>query len=395
MSWWIASAVVVLTGLLVARRWLPDRSSLSDSAYDAFRSLVPAPRPTVRVVTKRVARTCRRQRVAMPYGHKAVLPRAFLVEVSHAEYAAIEPLLDTVQEAVSASLVRTAREKQWLFAGPPRVVVQESETVTEGRPQIISTTLPSPGALGGGADALPREATSAYLAESAAARPAPADDEEAQSHDPTQSLAATRAESPTTRWADPGGVTPPSRLPGGPAGPAGPGGLGGPGGSAAPGLAEQPVRPVLVAVGRDQAAQHPAVKNLPVRSLGARSLGAEPTAAEPRPSHLHRLRGTGGEPDIVVLGEPLVVGRAEDCDVTVSYPSASRHHLRLVPTAAGCRVEDLDSRHGTRVNGSPVRTPVLLRPRDTLQLGSMGPCWTYQPLSASTPVMHSTGDAVS
>jgi len=81
--------------------------------------------------------------------------------------------------------------------------------------------------------------------------------------------------------------------------------------------------------------------------------------------------------------------------VTITYPSASRHHLRLIPTAAGCRVEDLDSRHGTRVNGALVRSPVLLRARDTLQLGSMGPCWTYQPLVASTPVVRASSGAVS
>lgn len=72
-------------------------------------------------------------------------PRAFLVGLGPDEYAVIEPLLDTVQEAVGASLLRTAREKQWLHAGTPRVQVQASETVAEGRPEVISTTLPPPG----------------------------------------------------------------------------------------------------------------------------------------------------------------------------------------------------------------------------------------------------------
>ncbi|MGI8699262.1 MAG: FhaA domain-containing protein, partial [Mycobacteriales bacterium] len=291
---------------------------------------------------KRIARVCRRQRVAMPYGQKAVLPKAFLVGISAEEYAVVEPLLDTVQEAVSASLLRTAREKQWLHSGPPRVVVQDSETVAEGRPEVISTTLPGPGALsGGGADA-PRESTTTYSPGDAVApgsEPTHTVSASAKPETPALIRPETRPES-THAIRD----TPPAA----------------------------PARPVLVPVTRD--------------------LRAEPTAAELHGAGVHRLRGTDGEPDIVLTREALVVGRAEDCDVTIGYPSASRHHLRLVPTLAGCRVEDLDSRHGTRVNGALVRQPVLLRARDTLQLGSMGPCWTYQPL-VSTPVMRGSGQA--
>ncbi|MDQ3453974.1 MAG: DUF3662 domain-containing protein [Actinomycetota bacterium] len=327
MSVWIAIAVVVLTGLLVARRWLPDRATVADTAYDAYRALVPAPRPTVRAVTKRIARACRRQRVAMPYGQKAVLPKAFLVGISAEEYAVVEPLLDTVQDAVSAGLLRTAREKQWLHAGAPRVVVQDSETVAEGRPEVISTTLPGPGSLRAGAD-VPREATTTY---------GPASFDSPRYPESTQSFTPAGSE---------------------------------PAAEATRAVAEAPRGPVLVPALRD--------------------LRAEATAAETRGAGVHRLRGTDGEPDIVLTRDPVVVGRAEDCDVTITYPSASRHHLRLIPTAAGCRVEDLDSRHGTRVNGALVRSPVLLRARDTLQLGSMGPCWTYQPLVASTPVVRAS-----
>lgn len=81
----------------------------------------------------------------------------------------------------------------------------------------------------------------------------------------------------------------------------------------------------------------------------------------------------------MVAGHAVDVGRSPECEVTIHYPSASRRHLRLTPTPAGCRLEDLDSRHGTRVNGAGVRQPVLLRPRDTVQIGTIGPTWTYQP----------------
>lgn len=348
MSLWIALAVVLLTAALVARRWLPDRSTLTDTAYDTYRALVPAPRPTVRVVTKRIARVCRRQRVVMPYGQKAVLPRAFLVGVSAEEYAVIEPLLDTVQEAVAASLLRTAREKQWLHAGSPQVVVQESQTCGEGRPEVISTTLPPPRSLGSataGDTVLAREAT--------------------ESLDPTTDRADPAHPGPGREHSGPG-RTAQGQAYGRP--------VQGPEPTRAQGWSP-PARPALFSVPGQLAADP--FGNPP-------DLRTEATAAETAPAPREiRLRSTGGEPDIVVGAEPVTVGRSMDCQVVLGYASASREHLRLVPAAGGCRVEDLGSRHGTRVNGALVRQPVLLRPRDTLQIGSMGPCWTYQPANGN------------
>ena len=288
LTGWVVVVVVLATGLLVARRWLPDRDTVADTAYDTFRALVPAPRPTVRAVTRRLARVCRRQRVVLPFGQRAVLPRAFLVAVSAAEFEVVEALIDTVQDAVAASLVRTAREKQWLHTGLPRVLIQASETVAEGRPQVVSTTLPAPGPT---RDPLPRESTASLQ--------------------------------------------------------------GAPGPTEAEPTYAEPIRAEL--------------------------MDAEPTYAELPPSRRYRLRSDSGEPDILIGDQPVVAGRGADCGVVLHYPSASRRHLQLTATAAGCRLEDLGSRHGTRVNGSPVRQPILLRPRDTVQLGSMGPCWTVDP----------------
>lgn len=308
MGVWMFVIIVVATGVLVARRWLPDRESVAATAYDFYRALVPASRPTVRVVTKRIARVCRRQRVVMPFGQKAVLPRTFLVGLSPDEHAVVEPLLDTVQEAVGASLLRVAREKQWLHDVPPQVIVQPSETVAEGRPEVISTTLPPPRPARGDdpAPVIPREPTVTL------------------DEGPPAASESTHAQPEPTR------ISPPA----------------------------------VVAVGR------PA----PV------DLRPEPTAAEVAPARReYRLRTTDGEPDIVVAATPVVVGRSIDCQVSIAYSSASRRHLRLVPTAAGCRLEDLGSRHGTRVNGVAVRHPVLLRPHDTVQIGAIGPTWTYLP----------------
>ncbi len=367
MTLWVVLVVIAVTGALVARRWLPDRSTVADAAYDGYRALVPLPRPTVRAVTKRVARVCRRQRVVMPFGHKAVLPRAFLIGLSPEEFAVIEPLLDTVQEAVGASLLRTAREKQWLHAGPPQVLVQPSETIAEGRPEVISTALPPPGST-----AMPPPASTAMPPPASTALPPPGSTDRPPGPGYPPPTAATSSSRGTEATFMAGPAAPDSGAEGGrePTRTADPGPWYSTSAAGSPGavVGAEPTR----ATG----APPPALFAID----GPVDLRAEPTAAEtPAVAGPYVLHSPDGEPDIVVAGHTVDVGRSADCQVSVHYPSASRRHLRLTPTAAGCRLEDLGSRHGTRVNGVPVHQPVLLRARDTVQIGTLGPTWTYQP----------------
>ena len=56
------------------------------------------------------------------------------------------------------------------------------------------------------------------------------------------------------------------------------------------------------------------------------------------------------------VGDRLVVGRGAESEVWINNPSVSRQHAALTLRADGASVEDLGSRHGTRVNGAPVRT---------------------------------------
>jgi len=225
-----------------------------------------------------------------------------------------------VQEAVAASLLRAAREKQWLHAGAPRILVQAGETVAEGRPEIISTTLPAPG--------------SAAHTERA--------DAPQSTREPTMTLDSVPPTTPEPALPDPTAASS-KRTHGLPE-------------------ATRTSSRGLVAVPRQP------------------DLRPEPTAAEvPAAAGEHRLHTADGEPDILVAEHPIVVGRSPECDVRIAYASASRQHLRLIPGAAGCRLEDLGSRHGTRVNGVVVRQPILLRAGDTVQIGAMGPRWTYEP----------------
>ena len=57
--------------------------------------------------------------------------------------------------------------------------------------------------------------------------------------------------------------------------------------------------------------------------------------------------------------EPFLVGRHSSCSLQLRDLAVSRQHCSLETAAGGLRVRDLESRHGTFVNGIPVREKVL------------------------------------
>jgi len=63
------------------------------------------------------------------------------------------------------------------------------------------------------------------------------------------------------------------------------------------------------------------------------------------------------------------IGRAPENDIVVSDPTASRQHAELRNVAGECRIVDLDSSHGTFVNGQRV-TDAALADGDTVRVGS-------------------------
>lgn len=54
------------------------------------------------------------------------------------------------------------------------------------------------------------------------------------------------------------------------------------------------------------------------------------------------------------LTRSSIIGRATSCDLVVNDTSCSRMHVRVTPEGMRCRVEDLGSTNGTRVNGERV-----------------------------------------
>jgi len=68
---------------------------------------------------------------------------------------------------------------------------------------------------------------------------------------------------------------------------------------------------------------------------------------------------------------PLVVGRGEECDVSVNHPSVSRVHAEIQPLGDGrYEIVDRESANGVRVNG--VELPrTLMDARDVIELGDV------------------------
>ncbi len=61
------------------------------------------------------------------------------------------------------------------------------------------------------------------------------------------------------------------------------------------------------------------------------------------------------------------VGRYPDCEIFLDHSGVSREHARITLDKNGYHLEDLKSRNGTFLNGTPVTQPVLLREGDVLR----------------------------
>src|SRR5512134_3453016 len=68
------------------------------------------------------------------------------------------------------------------------------------------------------------------------------------------------------------------------------------------------------------------------------------------------------------LSEAIVVGRALDADLSLADPFLSRRHSRLFRVGTALFVEDLGSRNGTLLNGTPVTAPTEVRPGDVVTI---------------------------
>jgi len=73
-----------------------------------------------------------------------------------------------------------------------------------------------------------------------------------------------------------------------------------------------------------------------------------------------------------VRGEPITLGRAQDCDIVLPGRQISRYHARIEQDEAGFIIRDLGSKNGTFVNGEAVRgQPYRLRDGDEIELANV------------------------
>jgi pSer/pThr/pTyr-binding forkhead associated (FHA) protein len=106
--------------------------------------------------------------------------------------------------------------------------------------------------------------------------------------------------------------------------------------------------------------------------------GASAVGRAPSPSRLHdqpnrlvMLAGPTPGAEYPLTKEHVIVGRAEDADISVNHNSVSRIHCEIRPLGDGrFEVVDKGSSNGVRVNGSDLRRGIV-EDGDTIELGDV------------------------
>ncbi len=81
------------------------------------------------------------------------------------------------------------------------------------------------------------------------------------------------------------------------------------------------------------------------------------------------LNGPEGTHRFALVGEEIVLGRADTCDIAIGHKSISRRHLKIVVKDGGFQIEDLGSQNGTKVNSKRIAGPVHVTPGDKIVIG--------------------------
>lgn len=67
---------------------------------------------------------------------------------------------------------------------------------------------------------------------------------------------------------------------------------------------------------------------------------------------LGELIPTGGGDPIPLLKSKLLIGRRDECDITLRFPNVSSHHCELELIDGYWQIRDLNSSNGIKVNGT-------------------------------------------
>src|SRR5690349_8291021 len=68
-------------------------------------------------------------------------------------------------------------------------------------------------------------------------------------------------------------------------------------------------------------------------------------------------------------GGKTIIGREQGVDIVLADEQCSRQHCRIISLQGQFMIEDLKSTNGTRVNGAPVTTMLILKSGDQIAIG--------------------------
>ncbi|HSR49259.1 MAG TPA: SpoIIE family protein phosphatase [Acidobacteriota bacterium] len=77
----------------------------------------------------------------------------------------------------------------------------------------------------------------------------------------------------------------------------------------------------------------------------------------------------GGEKTYEVSSDQVLIGRKSDSDIVLPNPYISRHHAKIIREGEACFIADLNSTHGTYVNGRRAEARQMLRSGDRIGVG--------------------------
>src|SRR6516225_3855731 len=83
---------------------------------------------------------------------------------------------------------------------------------------------------------------------------------------------------------------------------------------------------------------------------------------------LHWLSAIGEEQVYPLGAKETLIGRKGDTDIVLNNPNISRHHAKVIVSDDAITVVDLDSTHGTFINGIKIERQ-LLNDGDRIELG--------------------------
>jgi hypothetical protein len=84
--------------------------------------------------------------------------------------------------------------------------------------------------------------------------------------------------------------------------------------------------------------------------------------------HLDTITVGDTDHDVALLGDRVVIGRLQECDICLADANVSRRHAELLALDGEWFLQDLESTNGTTLNGEPV-TRARLHDRDVIEIG--------------------------